>query len=73
MTKNIKEMIKDIKEEGKLQSILYELRQKLVELKKQHIEGKLKDTSKLRKIRKDIARVLTKINQLKRKNAKKNA
>jgi len=51
--------------EGKLQSTLYALRKELKGLYKEFLDGKLKDTSKLRILRKEIARTLTKINQLK--------
>ncbi len=51
--------------EGELQSQLYKLRQKLKQLYKKKLEGKLEKTHLIKETRKEIARILTKINQLK--------
>ena len=51
--------------EGQLQSQLHKLRQKLKQLYKKKLEGKLEKTHLIKETRKEIARILTKINQLK--------
>lgn len=53
--------------EGALQKELYVLRKKLADLYKQKIMGELKQTHLIKYTKKQIARVLTKINQLKKK------
>ena len=53
------------KTESELQKELYRLRQDLLKLHKDKIEGDLKQTHKIKQIKKEIARVLTKLNQLK--------
>ncbi len=69
MAKSVWADINNITKEGKLQSLLYKLRNEYMELKRKFIRGELKDTASLRLARKNIARVLTKINQIKRNNA----
>ena len=53
--------------EGALQKELYALRRKLADLYKQKLMGELKQTHLIKYTKKQIARVLTKINQLKKK------
>ncbi len=53
-------------QEGTLQSELFKLRQQLVELHKDKMHGELKQGHKIKELKKKIARVLTKINQLKK-------
>ena len=53
--------------ESELQKLLFELRTQLKKLYVDKFAGKLKDTSQIKKIRKNIARVLQKLNNLKKK------
>jgi ribosomal protein L29 len=46
----------------KLLDISDELEEELVDIKLKHSQGKLRDTSKIRKTKKDLARVNTAIN-----------
>ncbi len=53
--------------EGSLQKELFALRKKLADLYKQKLAGELKQTHLIKYTKKQIAKVLTKINQLKKK------
>ena len=71
MAAYILDITEDLKsaKEGKLQSLLYKLRLQLRELMVKLASGKLEDTSLIKKTKKNIARVLTKINALKKQHA----
>jgi len=60
--------IKKITEESKLQKMLFELRTQLTDAYKQKFAGNLKDTSILKKLKKNIARVLLQLNNIKKIN-----
>lgn len=51
------------KTEKELQELLFDLRKKLVDLRFQKIQGKLKNPHQIKFIRKDIARILTVLNE----------
>ncbi len=55
------------KNEEELQELLADKRERRRELNFQLASGKVQDTSEVRKVKKDIARILTQLNQ--RKNA----
>ncbi len=58
--------IKKITEESELQKMLFGLRIQLKDAYKQKFNGKLKDTSTLKKLKKNIARVLMQLNNIKK-------
>ena len=59
------------KEASQLQKDLLDLKKQLVEIKAQHALAKLKDTSKLSKIRYQIALIYTELSKQNEKNTKK--
>lgn len=58
--------IAEMKTESELQKLLFELRNKLKQLYVDKFSGELKDTSLIKKTKKDIARVLQQLNNLKK-------
>jgi len=51
------------KSEGELQKLLFEMREKLRQLRFELSQGKLKNVRLIRETKKDIARILTVINE----------
>ncbi len=66
MQANMWKEIKKITEESELQKMLFGLRIQLKDAYKQKFNGKLKDTSTLKKLKKNIARVLMQLNNIKK-------
>ncbi len=64
---DLRKKIKEMNTEPELQKLLFELRTQLKKLYVDKFAGKLKDTSQIKKIKKNIARVLQKLNNLKKK------
>lgn len=70
MQVNYKDIAEE-KNEGALQKTLRKLREELTKLYKEKMGGTLKDTSQIKKVKASIARVLTRLNKLKKnKDAK---
>ncbi len=63
---NMQNDIKKMTEEGKLQSLLHQLRTELNQAYAKKFAGKLKDTNSIKRIKKNIARVLMQINKVKK-------
>ena len=57
------------KPEKELQKLLQELREKLRKLRFDLVSGKVKNVREIRQTRKDIARILTILNERKKENA----
>jgi len=57
------------KSEKELQKLLQELREKLRKLRFDLVSGKVKNVREIRQTRKDIARILTILNERKKENA----